>query len=132
VKLLKAGYAQGLEGKGIINIDWIPDEKVPMLYNAADVLLHPSEYETFGFPIVEAMACGVPVVLANAGSNPEIVGSCGDMVDLSSEDYVERFLESILKSIDKGVDYKAVEQSKKFTWEKTAEETIKVYEEVCK
>ena len=130
VKLLKAGYAQGLEGEGIINTGWIPDEKLPMLYNAADVLLHPSEYETFGFPIVEAMACGIPVVLANAGSNPEIVGSCGEMIDLHSEDYVERFVECILKSIEKGVDYKAVEQSKKFTWEKTVEETIRVYEEV--
>jgi len=128
VKLLKAGYAQGLEGEGIINVGWIPDEKMPMLYNAADVFFHPTEYETFGLPIVEAMACGTPVVLANVGSNPEIVGSCGKMIDLHSEDYVERFVESILKSIDKGIDKKALKRSKKFTWEKTARDTIKVYE----
>ena len=76
------------------------------------------------------MACGVPTVLADVGSNPEVVGSYGNMVDLDSDDYIEQFSNKILENIDKGIDNKAIEQSKKFTWEKTAKKTIDVYEEV--
>lgn len=130
VKLLKAGYAEGLEGEGIINTNWIPEDKMPLLYNAADVFLHPAEYETFGLPIVEAMACGVPTILANVGSNPEVVESYGNMIDLDSDAYIVQFSNKILENIDKGIDTKAIEQSKKFTWEKTAKETIEVYKEV--
>ena len=128
VKLIKAGYAEKLKGESIINIGYIPESEMPVLFNAADVYLHTSEYEGFGLPVLEAMACGVPVVTSNKASIPEIVGSYDNIVDLSSEDYVEEFCEKILRNIDKGKDNKAIERSKRFSWEKTARETIKVYE----
>lgn len=128
VKLLKAGYAERLKGEGIINIGWITEDKMPMLINAADVYFHPSEYESFGLPILEAMACGVPVVSSNRASIPEIVGNAGEMVDLDAEDVIGQFVEKIRLSLDTGLDKMALERSMEFSWEKTAKETIKVYE----
>lgn len=128
VRLLKAGYGEKMEGEGIINVGWVAEDKIPILINSADVYFHPSEYESFGLPILEAMACGVPVVTSNKASIPEIVGSYDNTVDLSSEDYVGEFCEKILRNIDNGKDNKAIERSKRFSWEKTARETIKVYE----
>lgn len=130
VKLLKAGYGSKLRGEGIINIGFVPEKEMPILYNAADVLLHTSEYEGFGMPLLEAMACGTPIVASNKASIPEVVGTCGELVDLDSDDYIEQFAEKVLACIDKGRDWKAIERSKEFSWEKVAKETIKVYEAV--
>ena len=129
VKLVKAGYAEALSGDHIINTGWIPEGEMPILYNCADVLLCTSEYEGFCLPILEAMSCGVPVVSSNKASIPEIIGSYGTMVDLDSDNIVEQFTEKILSCIDKGKDEKAIEQSRNFSWEKAAKETLKVYEE---
>ena len=123
LKLMKSGYGQALVGEGIINTGWVPEPEMPILYNCADVFLHTSEYEGFGLPVLEAMSCGIPVVASNAAS--------GNMVDLAAEDVVERFVEGILSSIDKGRDEKAIERSKSFSWRKTAQETLSVYEKVC-
>lgn len=129
IKLLKVGYGQELDGEGIINLGWIPEEDMPILFNAADVYLHTSEYEGFGFPILEAMACGVPVVASRKASIPEILGDCGSMVDLESEDCVEHFVEELLKAIDKDIDEREIERSKEFSWEKTAKKTVEVYKQ---
>lgn len=128
VKLIKAGYAETLIGEDIINTGWVPEPDMPLLFNSADIFLHTSEYEGFCLPILEAMSCGVPVVVSNKASIPEVVGSYGNMVDLDADDVIERFVAKILSCIDKGIDEEAIEQSRNFSWEKTAKETLKVYE----
>jgi glycosyltransferase involved in cell wall biosynthesis len=130
VKLIKAGYGHALIGEDIINTGYVPEPEMPILYNSADVFPHTSEYEGFGFPILEAMSCGVPVVVSNKASIPEVVGSYGNMVDLDSEDVTEQFVAKILSCLDKGIDEEAIKQSQNFSWAKTAAETIKVYEKV--
>jgi len=129
VKMIKAGYGELLKGDGIISVGWVPEEKMPILFNAADVYFHPSEYEGFGLPILETMACGTPVVVNNKASIPEIVGDYGSFVEVD-EDNIIQTSEKILSLVDNGIDIEAIEQSKKFSWRGTAEETIKVYEEV--
>jgi glycosyltransferase involved in cell wall biosynthesis len=130
VKLLKAGYAETLTGEDIINIGYVPESEMPILYNAADVFLHTSEYEGFGLIILEAMSCGVPVVVSNRAAIPEVVGSYGNMIDLDSDDVIEQFVVKVLSCLDKGIDEEAVKHSQNFSWRKTAAETIKVYERV--
>lgn len=129
VKMMKAGYGEVLKGEGIINVGWVPEEEMPFLFSAADVYLHTSEYEGFGLPILEAMACGMPVVANNKASIPEIVGDYERFIDLDENNIIQTS-EKILSLIDNGIDREAIEQSKKFSWRKTTEETIKVYEEV--
>ena len=131
VKIIKTGYDDGLKGMSM-SMGYIAEEDMPYLFNAADVYMHTAEYEGFGLPILEAMACGVPVVVSNRASIPEVVGDYGNMVNLDSDDSIEQFVEKILECIEKGKDEKAIEQSKKFSWEKTAEDTLKVYEDVMK
>jgi len=129
VKMIKAGYGELLGGDGVISVGWVPEEQMPLLFNAADVYLHTSEYEGFGLPVLEAMACGVPVVANNKASIPEIVGDYGSFAGLDERNIIQTS-EKILSLINNGIDREAVEQSKKFSWRETAEETIKVYEEV--
>ena len=128
VILIKAGYSEKLDGKGVINMGWVDERDMPKLYNCADVYLHTSEYEGFGLPVLEAMACGIPIVAPNRASLPEVIGNAGILVDLD-EDCVQEFAESILKILDrdKRIDKKALERSMAFSWEKTARETLKVY-----
>jgi len=132
IKLIKAGYAETLSGEGIINVGRVPEDEMAVLYNSADVFLNTSEYEGFGMPIVEAMSCGVPVVASNKASIPEVMGTYGNMVDLDAGDVVERFSDKILSCIDVGIDEKAIEQSKNFSWERTVKGTVKVYEELLR
>ena len=129
VKIIKAGYGEALKGEGIISVGWVPEEEMPLLFNAADVYLHTSEYEGFGLPVLEAMACGVPVVANNKASIPEIVGDYSSFTGLDENNIIQTS-EKILSLMDRGIDREAIEQSKKFSWTKTGEETIKVYEDV--
>jgi len=126
VKLIKAGYGEGLDGDGIINIGWVPEEDMPLLFNASDAYLHTSEYEGFGLPILEAMACGVPVIASNRASIPEIVGDCGILLNLKEFETAE-VRDEIVSRLDGGLDEAAIERSELFSWRKTTLKTLDVY-----
>jgi glycosyltransferase involved in cell wall biosynthesis len=120
-----------LENKVILP-GYVPDEDLPYLYNAADLFCFPSLYEGFGFPPLEALSCGTPVVAANNSSIPEVVSGAGILLDIVDEKIWAENIVKVLsnRALQDELKQKGLEQAKKFSWEKTAKETIKVYEEV--
>ena len=116
----------------IIHIGYLPYEDLPLLYNAASLLVFPSLFEGFGIPVVEAMAVGLPVACSNATSLPEVVGDAAILFDPEDpEDMAERVAallnDEVLKNtlVQKGFARASI-----FTWEQTALKTKKVYEDV--
>src|SRR5579859_5791836 len=121
----------GLAGR----VEWlgqIPIEDMPAVYSAADVCVYPSLYEGFGFPPLEAMASGTPVVASNAASLPEMLGGAALLVDPHDVRGFTAAVESVLS--DQGVRSRLIEAGRKwvagFTWGRCAEETVAVYREV--
>ena len=101
-------------------------------YSSATLLAYPSLYEGFGLPPLEAMACGCPVVTSNTSSLPEVVGEAGIMVDPYDTDSLAQAMRQVLTDAKLRDDMirKGLEQSKRFSWERAAKETMKVYEKV--
>lgn len=121
----------GIETK--INFtDFVPSDELPFLLAGSRAFVLPSLWEGFGIPVVEAMACGVPVIVSDISSLPEVVGEAGIMVNPVSETQIEQAIR--LLTTDKKLHDKlgkiAIEQAKKFSWQKMAKEVIKVLESV--
>jgi glycosyltransferase involved in cell wall biosynthesis len=116
-----------MEFQGIIT-----EKKLREFYNLADVFVFPSFYEGFGLPPLEAMACGCPVITSNAASLPEVVDNAGIMVDPLNIDGLAEAIYNVLTNdgLREDMIKKGLERAKMFTWERTARETYKVYEEV--
>lgn len=121
----------GLE-ENVIFPGYVSEEDLVKFYNAADLFVYPSLYEGFGLPPLEAMACGTPVITSNTSSLPEVVGEAGIMVDPHDDQELTKAMHKVLtnENLSKKLGQKGLERSKCFTWEKTASETWKVYEEV--
>lgn len=115
-------------------ISFIPDEEMPLLYSSARVLLYPSLYEGFGLPVLEAMACGTPVVTSYNSSIPEIAGKAALFADPENADDIQKKLKQAFSDDDwrKNLIKEGLKQSAKFTWKKAAEETVKVYKNLLK
>jgi glycosyltransferase involved in cell wall biosynthesis len=129
--LLKCGYGTRLEGPRIVNTGAVPEAWMPILYNAADVLLLTSEYEGFGMPLLEAMACGTPIVASRVASIPEVLGDSGELVDLDAQDCIATFAERILHVLDQDArNLKGHARSRAFSWEQTAKRTRDVYHQL--
>lgn len=114
-------------------IEYVENEDLPALYTGASCFVYPSLYEGFGLPILEAMACGCPVVTSNRGSLKEIAGP-SIIVDPENPNSIEDGLTTIIHSSDAKYQShikRGFEWVKKFTWEKTAKETLAVYKEVA-
>lgn len=131
VKVLKAGYGQEISNDQVVNTGWVAEEDMPLLYSAADVYLHPSEYEGFGLPVLEAMSCGTPVVARDVASIPEIVGNTTDL--LPADANPRQFAESVLEHLNREYPVEElVERSRAFSWKKTARKTAEVYRDVLR
>lgn len=117
--------------KNVIWKDYV--ENLADEYNKATVFVFPSLYEGFGFPVLEAMACGCPVISSNRTSLPELAGDAAIYVDGEDEKELATAIKSILKNknLQRELQKKGSTQAKKFTWEKCAEETVKIYEKYC-
>ncbi len=117
--------------KKVRRLGWIPDKDLVAVYNLASVYCQPSFYEGFGLPVLEAMACGCPVVAANNSSLPEICGQTAVMVDPYNLDEI---IKGLNKALEKKEELKAkgFQQVKKFSWQKTAQETYEVYQKVVR
>lgn len=116
----------------VIKLGYVPDEDMPMLYNLADLFVYPSLYEGFGLPLLEAMACGCPVISSNSSSLPEVVGDAGLMIDPYDVDNLEKVIYEALtnENLRKDMIRKGLDRAKQFSWEKCAEKTIEVLEEI--
>lgn len=112
---------------------YVSDEDLPTLYNAADLFCFPSLYEGFGFPPLEALSCGTPVIAADNSSIPEVVGTAGILLAIDNEQiWAENMIKVLTdSSLRAKLSALGLEQAKKFSWEKTARETVKVYQEVA-
>ena len=107
-------------------------EELVALYQAADLFIDPSLYEGFGFQVVEAMACGIPVITSNVTSLPEIVGNAGILVTPTEIDGLASAIIMVLTDsrLREALREKSLERAKFFSWDKTAQETLAIYDEL--
>lgn len=120
------------ELKNVLEIGYVSDEDLPLLYNSAEALVFPSFYEGFGLPPLEAMACGTPVVVSRAASLPEVVGDAGIYVNPNDIEDIARGINIVIKDNelrDKMVEYGML-RAGFFTWEKAAKQTLDILADV--
>src|SRR3989338_4956497 len=108
---------------------FIEDADKTALYNLASVFVYPSLYEGFGFPPLEAMACGVPVIVSHSSSLPEIVGDAGVLIDPHQPYELPPALRGVLLDNELAdlLRKKSLERAASFSWEKTVKETLSVF-----
>jgi len=118
-------------GEQIRFLGGVEHERLPFLYAGADVFVYPSSIETFGLPIIEAMACGAPVIGSNRTSVPEVMGEAGISVD--PED-VRAMAEAIYRVLTEpglrdDLCRRGLKRVGEFSWKRAARETLEVFEE---
>lgn len=121
--------AIGAEAQGMIEIRGrTTEEELLELYRTASVLVYPSLYEGFGLPLLEAMACGTPVVASRTASIPEVAGAAARLVDPHDEAGWMNAIEAALQPAEAGrLRAAGLARSREFTWRRTAEATLTAY-----
>jgi glycosyltransferase involved in cell wall biosynthesis len=111
-------------------VGWVPEEDLAALYNLADLLVFPSLYESFGIPLLEAMACGCPVIASKTGALPEIAGGAAYLVDPYDPDDIAEAMRKVLsdEALRKDLRERGLFRAKAFSWEKCAQETLTAIE----
>ena len=114
--------------KDIIFTGFIEESDKPYLYNLSKIFVYPSFFEGFGFPPLEAMACGIPTIVSSNSSLPEVVGKAALMVDAANIDELAWSMEIALsdKKLRKRLTENGLKQARKFSWQKCAQETLNV------
>ncbi|MBI4318692.1 MAG: glycosyltransferase family 4 protein [Chloroflexi bacterium] len=115
--------------KDVIFLGYVSDSDLPVLYNLADVFAFPSLYEGFGFPVLEAMACGTPVVSSNRSSLPEVVGEAGLLASPDDVGAIAAALDQMLNDSHLRDDLvqRGLQRARQFTWQRAAERIVEVY-----
>jgi glycosyltransferase involved in cell wall biosynthesis len=110
----------------------VPDADLPELYGRAAAFAYPSLYEGFGLPVLEAMACGTPVVASNRSSIPEVAGSAARLVDPTDVVALAEQLHQVVNdgALRQRLIADGLAWARTFTWQRTAERTLAVYHQV--
>jgi glycosyltransferase involved in cell wall biosynthesis len=109
---------------------YVPQADLPILYSAATMEVMPSVYEGFGLPVLEAMACGTPVVCSDASSLPELGGEAARYFDPYHTEAIGDAIRRVWASEELRAEMRqaGLEQAAKFSWSQTAEKTREVYQ----
>jgi len=112
---------------------YIPQSELPILYSAADLFVYPSLYEGFGLPVLEAMACGVPVITSAVSSMPEVTGDAGILIAPGDVDALASAMLRVLtdRALHATLVARGVARARMFSWERTAQATLDVYTRVA-
>lgn len=129
IKILEELKQPGLINKFIFP-GYVPHHKIPLMYNAATIFLYPSLRESFGLPILEAMACGTPVITSNTSSMPEIAGNAAMLVDPYKSNELTTAMHTLLSNDTLLADLKlrGIKRAESFTWKASAEKLLRIYE----
>jgi len=116
----------------VLLIGFVSEDDLVALYNAAELLVYPSLYEGFGLPVLEAMACGTPVITSSCGSIPEIAGDAAVMVDPHDAGEIAAAMMGVLTDqvMYRNLVAKGRGRAELFSWQRAAEETFVVYQAV--
>jgi glycosyltransferase involved in cell wall biosynthesis len=127
--LYDPAWTQGVENVRLLG--FVDDADVPALYSGALGFVFPSLYEGFGFPVLEAMRCGTPVLCANTSSLPELVGEAAILVDPLDVDAICTGIARLVDddSLRAELIRRGAERVKQFTWQSAAEDALAVLEE---
>lgn len=111
---------------------YISHQQMPLMYNAATLFLYPSLRESFGLPILEAMACGVPVITSNTSSMPEIAGDAAFLVNPYEHSSIAEGIAKLLSDKTLLLKYKekGLQRAKVFTWHASAEKLLSIYKKM--
>ncbi|WP_447968235.1 glycosyltransferase family 4 protein [Nitrospira sp. M1] len=129
--LLRLAKEKGIEAQTVFT-GVVSDEQLVRFYQHASVFVFPSLYEGFGLPVLEAMACGCPVVCSNTSSLPEVVGGAAKMVgplDIPALEYAMREVLSD-STLRLSMRKAGLQRAKQFSWDQTATRTVELYERV--
>jgi len=115
----------------VLFLDYVSEEDLPLLYSHATALVYPSLYEGFGFPVVEAMACGCPVLTSRTSSLGEIGSGAALLVDPENEEAMASGLRDLARdnSLRRDLSARGLTRASEFTWERVARETVAAYRE---
>ncbi|NOZ06114.1 MAG: glycosyltransferase family 4 protein [Chloroflexi bacterium] len=125
---------QALEEDGRVRLlGYVPDDDLPLLYNAAKVFAYPSWYEGFGLPVLEAMACGTPVVTSNVSSLPEVAGQAALLVHPGDAGALAEALARVLRDETLAADLRTrgLARAQAFSWQRTVRETAALYRQIA-
>lgn len=116
----------------ILLTGFVEDQDLAALYNGAMAFVYPSLYEGFGLPPLEAMSCGIPVIVSDTSSLPEVVGQAGLYIDPThSDDLCQRILQIYeSESLRCELSQKSLIQAKKFSWEKNAQRAYNAFQSI--
>lgn len=127
----KYGWGPGFHaGENVIWTDYVPKEDLMCLYSGCRVFVYPSLYEGFGLPVLEAMACGAPVITSNNSSMAEVARDAAILVDPRSTSQLTRAIEMVIDLNMENYQKMAkasLERSRSYSWTKTARETLNIY-----
>jgi glycosyltransferase involved in cell wall biosynthesis len=123
----------GLSGNVVLT-GRMPDEYIPGLYAHASMLVMPSLYEGFGFPVLEAMAVGTPVICSDTPSLREVAGDAAILFPPQDQSTLASAIQDLIQNPALASDLrrKGFEQARQFTWQRTAEQTVEIYREIAR
>ncbi len=119
--------------KQVNYMGYVSDRDLAVIYNGASIFMYPSFYEGFGFPPLEAMACGCPTIVSNVSSLPEVVGDAAELVDPKDHEEIACSIEKLLsdKAKQETMRQKGMARAQMFSWDDTVRKTLKLYEELA-
>lgn len=118
----------------LVFLGFVPEEDLPSIYRGAMAVMLVSLYEGFGIPIIEAMACGVPVLTSNVSAMPEISGGAAHLVDPMNEGAISAGIEKIVNDTElrETLIKRGILRSHEFSWDDTASKVWKIFASVSK
>ncbi len=131
--VLAEAARQGLNRSRVRLTGYVPDEDLPYLYAGSELLVNASLYEGFGLPLIEAMACGVPVLASRASCFPETAADAARYMDPRDPAAIADAIEEVLEDgcLRQELIQKGLERAKAFRWEAAARQTLQVYKEAA-
>lgn len=126
---IRAAAAQSPFSADIRFLGFVPDDALPDLYRAAGTMVYPSLFEGFGFPPVEAMACGCPVLSSTRGSLAEVIGDAAETLDPESIENMSRGLIRMAGSASRRAELQeaGLIHARRFDWQRNAEQVLDIY-----